>query len=255
MKRATLVVALGLVVAALWVWHRPARPNATSTGQQADQPTPAPGKVAAKPVAARQAASPKSDTHVDLKRAATDPAYKSGLRRHQAIKRYLASPIKGDETLEGVLNFLLENGYSIEDLFNAYVAIMLPETDMPTREKLEKAGVAADQIPAALERNLGYWEDQIQRNVTAIAGITDPALVIGLAALAPRKGKPLGPASDFLPVVELTDGERLLRDDDWMTQKHRESAAKGASQPRRDTVEPIPAPEGVVTKVTVEPVR
>jgi hypothetical protein len=60
----------------------------------------------------------------------------------------------------------------------------------------------------------------------------DEQSALELAAIVLKDaGKPLGPASEFLPDVPAVNGERLLTDADWMTDRHRQAAQKYKGDP------------------------
>lgn len=131
-KTAALVIVLGVCVCAWLLWPTSEKPdvavNDTPAPPSAQEAQPAPQQPSAQVplLPAVYIADPATKEIVDLKRADRDIAYKEGpVRRHTAVKRYLASPLKGDPTLESVIDFLLTNGFSIDDLSIAYVGLML----------------------------------------------------------------------------------------------------------------------------------
>ncbi|MHC1763364.1 MAG: hypothetical protein AB9869_03515 [Verrucomicrobiia bacterium] len=243
-KIAVLVIVLSLGFSAWW-FMRP-RPGGVEAvieppAQEVSQPVTEKPQPQKEPPLLPAVTVAEAEQYVDLKRAETDIAYRRGpLMRHKSIKEYLASPIKGTPLVDSVIDFLLVNGFSLDDLQIAYVGLMFLDADYPTREKFER--MFADTTPEKRERWLKKAQERHWEFAPATLGMMaqtdDPVLIQELINLAPAEGKPLGPARENIPILEPVDGERLLTDADWMTERHRAAAAKGAGQHRRTMVRP-----------------
>ncbi|MHC1762696.1 MAG: hypothetical protein AB9869_00105 [Verrucomicrobiia bacterium] len=246
-KTAVAVAVLGVVLCA-WLLSR-SRPGGVEAvietpAQEVSQPATEKPQPPKDPPLLPVVTIAETEEYVDLKRAEKDIAYQRGpLLRHTCIKQYLASPLKGDPTLESVIDFLLTNGFSIDDLQIAYVGLMLLDGQYPTLERMkfwyEKEGTPRELWEEQLERAREQHMEHAPRTVQSFTGIDDPALVLELLSIAPGEGKPLGPSRENIPLLEAVDGERLLTDADWMTERHRVAAAKGAGQPRRTMIKPL----------------
>jgi len=156
------------------------------------------------------------------------------VRRHVSINGYLNSPIKGSHQLEGLLELLLANGYSIDDLMMAYVKLHMccGETENSESRMLNTARVRSNSLSNPLsdqELLFGMKRDCVTWTFYAH---DNPEFVKQLIATVPEAAPPPGPAHEFLPVIPPRQGERLLKDEDWMTDRHRQIIAAYHGPPR-----------------------
>jgi hypothetical protein len=179
---------------------------------------------------------------VRLARAKVDVTYAEALERHRCIKAYLNSPLKGSPQVEDLFLFLLQNGFSIEDLDKAFFALRAPlgrPTNSPDLENsLMRQGVAIDRIP-----ELAQWmraRNSLQRRqaVQMLTGVNEEGLLVKLLEFAPRDAATNEIAA--LRVGPPVEGERLLKDEDWMTEEHRKAIAAYQGQPRKMFPKPLP---------------
>lgn len=174
---------------------------------------------------------------VDLSRAESDSAYRERVYYHTAIKSYLASPLRGKPELEEVLTFLLQNGFSIRDLHNAYVVLHMPSFHPAKRPEFRREmferGFDEDQIQVRVAQVSVESSRRNRQRVQQMTGLEDNRLLDAFMRLAPESPAPLGPSSTFMPSMEAEDGEPLLTDSDWMSDEHRKAAAANRGERRR----------------------
>jgi hypothetical protein len=162
-----------------------------------------------------------SEHFVSLKRARSDPQYAKGvIRHHNSIKRYLASPLKGDREFEQLINLLLETGFSIDDLLPAYVSLHLCGGPNPSSSatQLRNAGLSEERTRWIEQRARESARKARAMCIAHNLGLeNDPEVLNLFLNVYPERSEHLGPASEFIPEVPMVDGEQLLTDDDWMS--------------------------------------
>jgi hypothetical protein len=195
--------------------------------------------------------------HISFDRINSEEAYRSKLRRHNNIKKYASSPLKGTPLIEQPLNVLLKNGYSIDELHNAYAALQIHSTGREQlQEQLAKKREALMKTrPNEVESSMRYTEDMInkskQRSFQFTTGIHDQSVIEQLIALSPEfVGSPS--IAIALPELPNADGERILTDDDWMSESHRKAFASYQGEPRKVEFGRMPEAPGALK---MEPVK
>ncbi len=214
-----------------------------------------------------------SEQFVSLSRMGTDTNYiKRLIRRHMSIKSYLASPLKGDPEFEQVIDWLIGNGYGVEDVAQAWHALVIPASGMTSidqvREHLRQKGKSRDQIEKSAEKILSVHEQQKRRIVShwLCLGSDEGEILDSFLRMAPEQPTQRGPIDRFMPSTSPVEGERILRDEDWMSPDRKALAERyrgvRRSTDSRDEWRPSPSPlnealkqDEVAAEVGAEQVR
>jgi len=143
------------------------------------------------------------DRFVEQQRSRVDREYEAAVGRHVSINGYLNSPIKGSPELEGLLDLVLANGYSIDDLLSAYVRLHMCCALGGGIEALEAGMLAAGKSPEDVEAEIPrFLEQRHQRRLVCVADAFDAQEDIEFAerliATVPEPVSLPGPTHEFL---------------------------------------------------------
>jgi hypothetical protein len=178
-----------------------------------------------------------------LKRLEND--YRKRITKHQAIKSYLISPLKDQPEFERVVDWVIANGYGIEDLATVWVYLNgILEARIPLKwfEEFAQTNRFGDQLGGDFRADPEklYQDDLRDRRLRLARPLRllpeEDQLIDSLFAIAPDPPRKIGPAAEYLPQVPLNDGEPILRDEDWMSQG-RLDLAQGYQGPHRSTLD------------------
>lgn len=145
-----------------------------------------------------------------------DPDYLDKVRRHQQIDQYLQSSRRHDPEYRRVLVRLLEEGYDLENWLHV-VATLSHHTRQLTlaRNRMQEAGFSEREIEAELEplrKQNNVRSAYIHADLKNSTGISNDSLIQELAKMEleclPNEAI-LGPGT-------ISDGDRLLTNDDWL---------------------------------------
>jgi hypothetical protein len=261
--RSAVALVVALIVAFLLLARvmRPSRmtPSQTFTenGSSAGSPEKPAIGMPALPVhdwIGATAHTKKSDSErfVSLSRLKEDPDYVKGLiRRHVSIKSYLASPLKGDSQFEGLIDWLLGNGYAIEDAVAAWYALAMAssmQTIDDVREQMRRDGRSPEKIERSAEAILAA-SNRGTRSTVAVwlqLGEAEGDVLDSFLSLVPDHPFRAGNAERFMPSIQPVEGEAILHDEDWMSfeRKSLVAAYRGLrrSTDPRDDWRPSPSP-------------
>ncbi len=197
--------------------------------------------------AAAEGSQPRERVEID--RVGKDSAYAARVEHHVNIKTFLNSPARQRPELDSVLVFLLETGYTIDDLSLTWLALSLPLfPPPPDPEALRAKSLDDEQIEFLRKRHEllhGATSGQRLRRIMRTTGIYDEDYVKALATIVPipREARP----GFDMKRLQAIDGEALLDDSDWMTDRYKAAAAVYQGERRRMNPlapRPLPAFEG-----------
>jgi hypothetical protein len=192
--------------------------------------------AASTPVAAPAETPRDSDLFVSLDRLKThDEDYVLLIAKHPAAKSHLASPLKGTPEFEAVVDWVLGNGYGIEDVKTAWVYLNGIVGGIKPLEWFEET-VRADHLNADPQSLFERSLQQRRKTLRMVMRLTEDEddLLDSLWSIAPNPPRKIGPATEYMPHIPLVDGEPILRDEDWMSLERRQ-IVQAYQGPRRST--------------------
>jgi hypothetical protein len=187
-----------------------------------------------------------SDQFVSLERAKRDPQYKKKIDYHTHIKEYLATPAKGTAVFEETLGVLLENGYSLSQLHNSYLALYVYNR-RPDLNKVRTRVSVVNGIEVTGERYAARMRESFKRGITALSGVDDPKTIDQLAKISDQGEVPSYP----MRIFDAQEGDRILGDEDWMNPEHRKAASAYTGPPRVVSLEVKDPAYGVAPEIEV----
>ena len=166
----------------------------------------------------------------------SDSEYRKKVFKHHHIGDYLHSTRKDDPAFREIICLLLEHGYGIEEWIFVVGTLGRYKMELAMFKRTTEEGVASGDIPPetmeSMEQGLEeLWERQEKRfpelvsHLRGICKITNTNLVrklweVDIGLIEPGDGS-LGegkPAASW--------GDRLLTDEDWLTEEFREARAR-----------------------------
>ena len=181
-----------------------------------------------------------SEKFVSLSQITTDTNYvKSLIRKHLSIRSYLASPANGHPEFEQVIDWLIGNGYSIEDTVIAWSALGVASSMQSiedVRERMQRDGKSPEQIERSAEAILAASRQNDRAIIAAWMqiGKDEVDILDSFLALEPLRRQLSIPVNRIMPEVPPVEGEAILTDEDWMTQARKDLVAQYRG-PRRST--------------------
>lgn len=164
-----------------------------------------------------------TDTYVSMTRTIEDPKYLKKVQKSNFIKQYLDAPRKDDPLYQDVLNMLLENGYGIEHWSSMCSQILAWQ--MPiylTEQNLIAQGITGLDLHNKMEElkeEKKELKEMILKTTPRTTGVHDLKLIqelMNIPLRAARNEAPFGYSGSTT-----RDGDKILSDDDWMTDTHR----------------------------------
>jgi hypothetical protein len=262
MNKNWVIIGLGgaLLGCLLILWHRSNAPGAAPIAATAAHSAELTKTALVEPMSLAEAPAKGrnyTETHVSMARVKEDHDYALRVGKHQIIKAYLASPLKGKAEFEPVLDWMIKNGYGIEDL-----QIIWPQAQGIAQHLLSR-----DEIEARLRKVSG--PDRSEAEIVAAAqrlwqrqeplAKEELRFEVGLhydetEALESlwRYAKQVPNSLDrWGPFAEAEEGEPLLTDDDWMSPYRKQLKADYTgperhsilSQVNSDGFRPPPSPD------------
>ena len=171
----------------------------------------------------------------------SDSEYRKKVFKHHRIGDFLHSTRKDDPAFREIMCLLLEHGYGIEEWIFVVGTLGRYKMDLAIFERATKEGIASGDIPPeameSMEQGLEELRERqeksfpkLVRHLRDICKITNTNLVrklweVDIGLIEPGDGS-LGegkPAASW--------GDRLLTDEDWLTEKFREARARFDSTP------------------------
>ena len=197
--------------------------------------------------AGRATENPKEPVNLD--RVKVDPVYWKAVQHHRVIKSYLAASAQKRPEFEALFLFLLLNGYSIDDLPNAWFVLNRPLFPAPVEADTVRAKGTSDSLiqRQQQQRDLAM-SGQRERMVMAATGVHDQVFIEAIMSLVPLSSTMI----EDMPLLEAVNNEPMLTDSDWMTGAHRQMMMAYKGQPKtmfQKTPRPSEQPTAIEPKL------
>jgi hypothetical protein len=179
----------------------------------------------------------RGELYVDLELAKSDEGFREMISHHVKIKSYLSNKFRGTPVYESVLGVLLKNGYSVDQLRDSYIGVMTvdngPYRNM--RKRINELQNDSQGNPVDRAAILERFEESVLNDLASTTGISDVKALKELVEIARTNTALVDDRTIALggPRLRPEQGERLLTDEDWMTEGHRKLASSYLGEARK----------------------
>ena len=251
MKRYAYYLLSGCLVAGVIVWLSRSTPPAQTDAQRTDRQKPfdasAPVPVSTPTAVATTAPPPTkgrdySERFVSMDRVGHDPEYANRVGKSVVINAYLASPNRGKDKFEPVLDWIVENGYDIKDLQTVWEQASSVTKNIQSRSQMTDAlsntagwdKLTPEERQAQINYQYSHQEGRAKETMRMAVGLRPDEDKAMQTLWMFATDLPESLANWPMVLDDPKEGEPLLTDADWMD-PHRQALAASYTGERHTT--------------------